>query len=326
VVFAEEKFFGHVEKKTHIQMKNEDIIIIPRQKPTERYSYQQYREDMQGFYQMLRREVIDMSIRGVCGFEGVSFYSDAKLKEFHTKRKQTDSLEDKCELYRQEKEELKAQIREMTQQQTDMNQTAESLRLAQKKIDFLNDDLEAEREKNESLTEAAELKETAYTRASEIIAFYRQQVETVSGFPSDKKDVCEWIESSFSDELIVAPRAQSELRKYNAALDLNTLCDGIVFLAAYAKYRRQELSEDMLNLYVERRNWEVQGCGSAAMNMRRDDYTVNYSGKKYLLDMHIKRGRQAEELVRIYFCWDEEKRKIIIGSMPGHLATVKDGT
>lgn len=324
VVFAEEKFFGQIEKKTHISVKHGDIIIIPRQRPSERYSYTQYSEDMQAFYQKLRGGVIDMSIRGVCGFEGVCFYSDAKLKEFHSKRKQADTLEEKCELYKQEKEELKSQIKQLTQQRTDMNQTAESLRLAQKKIESLKNDLEAEREKNRALADDARLKEAAYTRSSGMIAFYRQQVETVSRFPADKKDVCDWIEDSFSGELIVAPRAQSELRKYYAALDINTLCDGIVYLDAYAKYRRQELSEDMLNLYAQRRNWEVQGCGSAAMNMRRDDYTVNCGGKKYLLDMHIKRGRQAEELIRIYFCWDEEVRKIVIGSMPGHLATVSD--
>lgn len=48
--------------------------------------------------------------------------------------------------------------------------------------------------------------------------------------------------------------------------------------------------------------------------------------KQYTLDQHIKRGTQAEELIRVYFCWDDELKKIIIGSMPKHLATIRNAT
>lgn len=75
--------------------------------------------------------------------------------------------------------------------------------------------------------------------------------------------------------------AQSELRKYNDALDIACLCDGNVFLAAYAKYRSQELSEETLTLY----------------------------GEQYILDQHIKHGVRAEELIRIYFCCDDKSPK-----------------
>jgi hypothetical protein len=82
----------------------------------------------------------------------------------------------------------------------------------------------------------------------------------------------------------------------------------------------------MLNLYAEHRKWEIQGCGKEALKVHRDDYTITIDGEQYILDQHIKRGVRTEELIRIYFCWDDKSRKIIIGSMPEHLATVKKST
>lgn len=126
--------------------------------------------------------------------------------------------------------------------------------------------------------------------------------------------------------MFVAPRAASELRKHTGYLDIACLCDGIVFLAAYSQYRRQELSEETLSLYAEHKKWEVQGCGKETLKVHRSDYTVTIEGKPCILDQHIKRGVRSEELIRIYFCWDEENRRIIIGSMPEHLPTVNNAT
>ena len=64
----------------------------------------------------------------------------------------------------------------------------------------------------------------------------------------------------------------------------------------------------MFALYAERNNWEIQGCGKAALQMRKSEYTVSHNGKQYTLDMHIKHGIHGEELIRIYF-WDEAEKK-----------------
>ena len=77
---------------------------------------------------------------------------------------------------------------------------------------------------------------------------------------------------------------------------------------------------------AERYGWDVQGCGKEALKMRKDDYTVTYQGTPYLLDLHIKYGVSAQALVRVYFCWEETLQKLLIGYMPGHLATKKKST
>ncbi|WP_295068415.1 hypothetical protein [Ruminococcus sp.] len=326
VVFSYEKYFKSIENKAHLTINHGDILLITKQESVEKIVYKQYQNDMQGFFNTLKKDVISMQKRSAYSFGNVMFYSDAKLKEYKTKRHQTSSLEEKCSIYKLENTELKAKIKELSQQQTDMQQTAENLRVAQKKIDSLSAELDAERTAYDNLFKETAAKEDAYRKSTELVQFYQHMIDIAALFPIDKKDVFSWIEENYSELLFVAPRAQSELRKYNGFLDLACLCDGIVFLSAYAKYRRQELSEEALNLYSEHRKWEIQGCGKEALKVHRADYTVTIDGEQYILDQHIKRGVRTEELIRIYFCWDDKSRKIIIGSMPEHLATVRKST
>ena len=323
VVFSDEKYFKSIENKSHLTIDYGNILIITKQEAVEIIVYKQYQNDMQGFFNTLKKDVISMQKRSAYSFGNVLFYSDAKLKEYKTKRHQTSSLEEKCSIYKLENGELKAKINELSQQQTDMQQTAESLRIAQKKIENLSAELDAEKSAYDTLVNETAAKEDAYRKSAELVQFYQHMLDIAALFPTDKKDVFSWIDDNFSGYLIASPRAQSELCKYNGTLDLACLCDGIVFLAAYAKYRRQELSGEYLNLYAEHRKWEIQGCGKEALKIHRADYTAIIDGEQYLLDQHIKRGVRAEELIRIYFCWDDKSRKIIIGSMPEHLATVK---
>ncbi len=326
VVFADEKYFKPIENKTHIAIDYGDILLITKQEAVQQFTYEQYREDIQGFLKPLKKEVIALQKRSSYSFGNVLFYSDAKLKEYRTKRHQTSSLEGKCSIYKLENAELKAQIKELSQQQNDMQQTAENLRIAQKKLDNLSKELESKNEAYDKLLTETAAKEEAYRKSADLVRFYQHMIDVAALFPTDKDDVCRWIEDNYSDLLFVASRAESELRKYSGSLDVSSLCDGIVYLAAYAKYRRQELTEEELSLYSERKHWEIQGCGKEALRIYRSDYTVTIDGEQYILDQHIKRGVRAEELIRIYFCWDDNSQKIIIGSMPEHLATVKKST
>ena len=60
--------------------------------------------------------------------------------------------------------------------------------------------------------------------------------------------------------------------------------------------------------------------------MFKADYSTSFEGKTFPLDMHIKYGVSTQSLIRIYFTLSEELKKIIIGYMPGHLATVTQST
>ena len=169
-------------------------------------------------------------------------------------------------------------------------------------------------------------REEAYRRAATITDFYRKKADIAAGFPEDREHICDWAKQEFPDELILTGDARSALRKFTGQLDTAILCDGLLYLSAYARYRRSAIDADELALYAERYKWEVQGCGKETLQMRRSDYLMTFDGKQYLMDQHIKYGISAQSLVRIYFHWEAALSKIIIGYMPGHLPTVKKGT
>ena len=104
------------------------------------------------------------------------------------------------------------------------------------------------------------------------------------------------------------------------------LCDGLLYLDAYVRARNGELTDEQLMLYTDQRNWEVSFSGKEAVRLHENDYTVTHEGKKYVLDMHIKYGNRASNLIRIYFCRDADTKKIVVGSMPEHLATAAQRT
>ena len=235
-------------------------------------------------------------------------------------------MEEQCSIYELENAELKKQIKEYSQHDADKQQLAEALRAERKRNESLQKERDSLKAKLEESAAESHEKDSAYRRNAELMSFYKEQVNIVASFPTNKDSVCQWIDDNFSEQLTVAQRARAEMKKFNGPLDVAGLCDGILFLSAYVRFRRKEITEDTLKLYAERNNWEVQGCGSEALKMRKQDYTFLYNDKPYLLDLHIKRGVSAQELIRIYFCWDEASEKIIIGSMPGHLATVKKNT
>ena len=61
------------------------------------------------------------------------------------------------------------------------------------------------------------------------------------------------------------------------------------------------------------------------------EYKIKYykdeKGKTHesILDLHLKSGTGAENLLRIYFLYDKEKQLIVVGSLPKHLKTLKNG-
>lgn len=326
IVFIDESLIKHVENKLQASLDYGKISVIRNKEVIEEYSYCDYSKDMKQFFRTLRTEIIAMPKRKQYVFGDVLFHSDAKLKDYHTKRHETSSLEEQCDIYRLELDELRQQVKELSQHHTDMQQITDTLRIVQKKADSLQNALDEKSAEYEKLREESEQKQSAYQKTADIISFYKEQIETASTFPTRKDDICDWIEERYSDNIILTSRAKSEMKKYSGALDIVSLCDGIVFIDAYAQYRKHKISDDMLHLYAERNNWEVQGCGKEAIKIRKSDYTVTYNNMQYTIDLHIKHGVKSEELIRIYFCWDDELQKIIIGSMPEHLATVKQNT
>lgn len=324
VCFVTENCFGLLKNKLGINIAANEIIVLDNGREIERLHYSE--QAIENIYKRLKTELRDMLKRSSFTYGDVLFYSEARLADLRERRHENISLEDKLTIYKQENSELRAHNRELSQQNTDLQIGAENVRLLQKQVKNLTEENEALKVYIENAKKGSETKENSYRKAAELVAFYRQKVFDTAKYPTVKDDVCDWARKNFSGNIVIAPRAESALRKYSGALDTAVLCDGIYYLNAYAKYRKSEINEEELNLYAESYNWEVGGCGSGALRIHRNDYEVLVDGEKYLLDMHIKYGVSSQVLVRIYFCWDENTRKIVIGYMPEHLATATKST
>lgn len=326
VIIVQEKYIPMLKNKCGITLQSGDVAVYVHEKKIEHYTYKDWNANPEMFYSELRNALKNSPKRAAYHFGNVEFHSEARLQELRERRHEAVSLEEKCDILKQENRELKQQMQELQQQNADLRLNSDNFRAAQKKIALLDNALAASEEQVQVLRNFHSEREKAYRRSADLTAFYRMKADAAADFPLTKEKVCDWADENFSEEMILTTDARTALRKYDGALELRILCDGIFYLSAYAKYRRGELDHQMLLLYAERYGWEVSGCGKEALRMRKEDYMTTYAGRSYLLDQHIKHGVSAQVLLRIYFCWNEDLKKLIIGYMPGHLATVKRGS
>ena len=325
VCFVNEGQLRMLANKEGISLSPGDAAIYWKGMETEYFSCASVQRDMEAVYLRIKTLMYRFPKRRVYDYGDAVFYAEAKLMELREKRHETNSLEERCEFYRQENAELKEQLSAVQRQNTDMQQREEALRQTRKKLKTAESECGQMQICCQALQEELSQKTAAYQHSADLIAFYRQRVQIAAEYPRRTDEVCSWLETHFSAQMIVAPRAKNEMRKYDGAMDLFMLCDGLLYLDAYTKFRRNEISEEML-LYAAENGWEVTSCGKETLRVRAADYALTLDGKRYLLDMHIKHGVSSEALMRVYFCYDETLQKIIIGSMPSHLPTVRENT
>jgi hypothetical protein len=63
--------------------------------------------------------------------------------------------------------------------------------------------------------------------------------------------------------------------------------------------------------------------GEFSASRYASEYTVQYGKQRRVLDMHLKRGtsRDAAKCLRVYWFYDQERERVVIGHLPGHLTT-----
>ena len=156
--------------------------------------------------------------------------------------------------------------------------------------------------------------------------------------PKDMKDVADWVKKNFSERLLLHERAEDMLSGSDAReTDTSLVLDALEYLAEeFYDMQFSGISEEEVN----RRCSEKYGRPFEFTPV--SDVTYNNSGLYHQyhvpykkdgrgkpadrpLDMHVKCGNTAPYLVRIYFFLDKEDKKIVVGSLPGHLGTITFG-
>jgi hypothetical protein len=115
-------------------------------------------------------------------------------------------------------------------------------------------------------------------------------------------------------------------------VQVSLICDALDFLATdYWDYRYERISREEMNTRCSEkygRPFEIKHTGNMTVEFTPAQYKIKYfqgaRGKpvETALDYHLCVGNDVENLLRIYFLHDDDKRLIVIGSLPRHLRAV----
>ena len=210
-----------------------------------------------------------------------------------------------------------------------------SLKEAVSRADELKDSLEKALEDNSRLTEKNDALKKLLPGGEESNKM-NEILAPIAHIPVSKYDpdgVVDWINKYYGGLLIIHNRAVSSFGKKKNDTDIRELCLMIHYLAGYTMYRneggRKLPSRELLTQYdVEYNSFAIEGTssGCGATDIYKDKYTIDiseYDNKKnkVILDIHMKKGKGQADINRIYFYYDENIKKTIIGYMPDHLPT-----
>lgn len=148
------------------------------------------------------------------------------------------------------------------------------------------------------------------------------QAEAVPEFVGRKwalADLAEWADLH-ADTITILPRAIAEAKK--ADLESEQLAfDALDLLAnTYRLVKQSQLPRDDYKAQAERLGLFIGGSITAP-GMHGDAYYVQYGGRRRLLDQHLGRGtsRDSRYSLRVYFFWDEDTQRVVVGWLPSHL-------
>lgn len=140
-------------------------------------------------------------------------------------------------------------------------------------------------------------------------------------------DLPAWTERHFQGRVALAGRALRALR--SAAFEDVALVGRAIELlgTAYHDIKTQggkpsrEVYDGALR---ELRLQEAPGLSRTAQGRARDDFSIEWNGRRLVLDRHLKnnaRTRDPRLCFRLYFAWDERSAQVVIGHLPGHMKT-----
>lgn len=125
-----------------------------------------------------------------------------------------------------------------------------------------------------------------------------------------------------SEQVVILPRAFSGAKRslYHDDADIYQALD---FLAGpYWAFRAGRLEPEAYQKALHESGLKIAGSASyITATTERSSYFVQYRKRQCLLDWHIVKGggRDPRYCLRIYFFWDGEEQKVVIGWLPTHL-------
>ena len=140
-------------------------------------------------------------------------------------------------------------------------------------------------------------------------------------------DLPGWAERHFPGRVVLAGRALRSLK--SARFEDVALVGRAVALLGTTYHRMKteggtELREAFGDRLRELRLQETPSISPDRQGRARDGFEIEWEGRNLTLDRHLKNNsgtRDPRRCLRIYFAWDEDAAKVVIGHLPGHMRT-----
>ena len=139
-------------------------------------------------------------------------------------------------------------------------------------------------------------------------------------------DLPAWAERHFDGRVVLAGRALRALKSAGFE-DVGLVGRAVEVLAGSywrmksgggGKALRDAFEDELRELRLQ----ETKSIGRDRQGKARDDFSVEWDGRRLMLDRHLKnntRTRDPRHCLRVYFTWDETTRQVVIGHLPGHM-------
>lgn len=143
--------------------------------------------------------------------------------------------------------------------------------------------------------------------------------------PERYADLPRWTAETFEGRVALPPRALRALK--GAAFEDVALVGRAIALLGGPYWRMKTGAGSRAAFDDALRDLRLRETPSASRDRQaraRDDFTVEWEGRRLALDRHLKNKagtRDPRRCFRLYFAWDDATRQVVIGHLPGHLRT-----
>ena len=140
-------------------------------------------------------------------------------------------------------------------------------------------------------------------------------------------DLPGWAERHFPGRVVLAGRALRSLK--SARFEDVALVGKAVALLGTTYHRmkteggvelREAFEDELRALKLQ----ETPSISPDRQGKARDGFEIEWEGKKLTLERHLKNNsgtRDPRRCLRIYFAWDEDGARVVVGHLPGHMRT-----
>ncbi len=342
-VFITEQYIDKFNTMTEFDLHSNETIIVKSHYVFDRFNYNE--TDIQKLSDSAKEQLCALISWDDSDFGDTMFCSRARRFELDLAFSSASSAEEKINALKRENELLKNELIVYKQRNTASQEQKKSFAQISSDINKAKKEIEGLRNENEKLSETIALEQFKLNKANKDFNLMKELYDTAVSFPTRREDICEWAENKFGDTIILIESSLNEsMNDYTGSLDITaTACFALCYLDAAAHARTcgaddpdKEKWETIADWYAQKGEFNVKrGNDGKLQYWVKNDvgksvtdphtkrfYNIKYGNDVFKLNDHLKKGNKNGDLIRVYFNWEDDRKKYVVGHIGDHLPTI----